>query len=118
MVVVPAVLVSRPETVPAALLLKVPALLTAPVTVKLLLKVPPEVMPTVDVRLPVLDSVPAETMAVVKLLVPLSVSVLAPDWNRPKPVMLLAMLIAWPALAKLVRVKGPLLKVTADPVTV
>src|ERR1700682_6495080 len=41
LVVVPAVLVSRPDTVPAALLLNVAALLTAPVIVRLFSSVPP-----------------------------------------------------------------------------
>jgi hypothetical protein len=77
-VVVPAVLVSVPVTVPAALLLNVPALLTVPVMVRLLLAVPllirlPVTVPelvnvaalvTFDVMLPVaaIASAPASTI--------------------------------------------------------
>jgi len=50
LVVLFAVLVSRPETVPAALLLKVPPLETVPVTVELLLKVPAALTLTALVR--------------------------------------------------------------------
>ena len=63
MVVVPAVLVNRPDTVPLALLLKVAALFTTPVMVGLLLTVPvPEIATVPEIRL-LLVTVPPLTVA-------------------------------------------------------
>src|SRR5262249_59967937 len=63
LVVVPAVFVSRPETVPPALLLKVAALFTAPVIVALLLTVPVPEIPTVPTTRLLLVKVPPDTDA-------------------------------------------------------
>ena len=63
LVVVPAVLVSSPDTVPLALLLKVPELLTVPVTAPLLLKV--AALVTFEVMDPVEASVSVPPLIVV-----------------------------------------------------
>ncbi|WP_244525194.1 MULTISPECIES: hypothetical protein [Bradyrhizobium] len=113
-------LVTRPETTPLKLL-KVPPvpLLNVPVTDELLSKVPPEVMLTFDVSETKLatTSLPADIDVLVKLLSPDNVKVLAAACDKVVPDILLAMLIAWPALALLVKVAA-LLKLTSNPVRV
>src|SRR5260221_7093757 len=107
LVVLPPVLVKGPDTVTTPLLLKVPSLFTGPLTVRLLVKVPAPVMPTVDCSEPLLTSVPPETFIKMKLLVPDTVKVLAAAWDKDTPARLLAIEIAWPALALFVMPPPP-----------
>ena len=104
LVVVPAVLVSRPVTVPSLLLMNVAALFTAAISEKLL-TIPLPVIPTVpaivpslvsvpvpetatvDARNDWLTSVPAVTLVFVRrLLFPDIVRVLVPAWFKVVPV--------------------------------